>query len=736
MKSKEIYEAIDLNKVDPNLKTKLITLEKVSEGFTNERADPKMDAAMNGIYDFLKKTNPSSLKNIEVESVEVKEEVKTIVKGKVVKKTATKKKKVAGKKKKVVNKTKTPSSGVKKQTVSSVASKIRKPGEAWNDALKRAKVIFNEKKDTKDAIQKKAIDDLKDFLSKDKNFAGWPRTYGKEKPSDNSLERDSQRIALPPGKRISKTGKVYYENRDNRSDREANSFPRKIYLKEGGNIYNTRSLFELGGESMVDPTILQNNPNYLTSTMSMRGLFAKGGNITSRTTYIPNRSIKELTIELGKKLKTLKGTDIVDGVYAKNSALKSTRKSSMNSIDGIIIDLTLKAMEKGREDDLKIIKKNDIEKLLDAGYNGEEIMGIYLGPTVLTNVNIDNQIDLGLLSNDEDYISEAIESFVEAAKNKTFELGLKYPDYDWSDIIKKYKIDISGKDVNGKERTNKTSPALVRGANASEFYVYRIYEGDKVVVGTVMDRVRIVNGKKDDDDYFRRDPEDLKNFKGGYWGIVSSDKKIIMDIAKMILSKKTGYIKNMEIFVNGLGGLDAETLDENKIAYELGGETMIMPTIIQNNPNYLVSTTTYSELFEKGGSISRLLTFENNYFDQKMSYKNAKDSVVDDDESVKGSLKDALDKAVDSLGYKGEVAIVTFSMRDNPQFSGDSFGIYDVAFITLYNNGDVKLMKGDGYDEYEKITGEKFDFTNYEPSEVLEKGGITKGGKVHKSEKV
>lgn len=412
MKSKEIYQAIDLNKVDPNLKTKLITLEKVSEGFTNERADPKMDAAMNGIYDFLKKTNPSSLKNIEVESVEVKEEVETVVKGKVVKKTATKKKKVAGKKKKVVNKTKTPSSGVKKQTVSSVASKIRKPGEAWTDALKRAKVIFNEKKDTKDAIQKKAIDDLKDFLSKDKNFAGWPRTYGKEKPSNNSLERDSQRIALPPGKRISKTGKVYYENRDNRSDREANSFPRKIYLKEGGNIYNTRSLFELGGE------------------------------------------------------------------------------------------------------------------------------------------------------------------------------------------------------------------------------------------------------------------------------------------------------------------------------------TMIMPTIIQNNPNYLVSTTTYSELFEKGGSISRLLTFENNYFDQKMSYKNAKDSVVDDDESVKGSLNDALDKAVDSLGYKGEVAIVTFSMRDNPQFSGDSFGIYDVAFITVNNNGDVKLMKGDGYDDYEKITGEKFDFTNYEPSEVLEKGGITKGGKVHKSEKV
>jgi hypothetical protein len=161
--------------------------------------------------------------------------------------------------------------------VSSVASKIRKEGESWNDALARAKVIFNADKLKVQAKSKKAVDVLRDFLKDDKNFTGWPRTYGKEKASDNSLERDSQRKALPPGKRVSKTGKVYYENRDNRSDREANSFPRKILLKEGGNIYNTRSLFELGGETMVEPTILQNNPNYLVGTESMADLFEKGG---------------------------------------------------------------------------------------------------------------------------------------------------------------------------------------------------------------------------------------------------------------------------------------------------------------------------------------------------------------------------------------------------------------------------------------------------------------------------
>ncbi len=30
--------------------------------------------------------------------------------------------------------------------------------------------------------------------------------------------RDSRRVALPPGKRVSKSGKIYYESRKNRSD--------------------------------------------------------------------------------------------------------------------------------------------------------------------------------------------------------------------------------------------------------------------------------------------------------------------------------------------------------------------------------------------------------------------------------------------------------------------------------------------------------------------------------------
>jgi len=34
----------------------------------------------------------------------------------------------------------------------------------------------------------------------------------------SNIKRDAERKALPPGKRISKTGKVYWETRKNRSD--------------------------------------------------------------------------------------------------------------------------------------------------------------------------------------------------------------------------------------------------------------------------------------------------------------------------------------------------------------------------------------------------------------------------------------------------------------------------------------------------------------------------------------
>jgi len=45
-----------------------------------------------------------------------------------------------------------------------------------------------------------------------------------------SMKRDKKRKALPPGKRISKSGKVYYEYRKNRTDLKSD-YPKKGKVK-------------------------------------------------------------------------------------------------------------------------------------------------------------------------------------------------------------------------------------------------------------------------------------------------------------------------------------------------------------------------------------------------------------------------------------------------------------------------------------------------------------------------
>jgi hypothetical protein len=45
-----------------------------------------------------------------------------------------------------------------------------------------------------------------------------PKVYLKQTGSVKSLFDDSRRVAMLPGKRISKSGKIYWETRKNRSD--------------------------------------------------------------------------------------------------------------------------------------------------------------------------------------------------------------------------------------------------------------------------------------------------------------------------------------------------------------------------------------------------------------------------------------------------------------------------------------------------------------------------------------
>lgn len=66
---------------------------------------------------------------------------------------------------------------------------------------------------------------FKSEMEKEYKAIGFKRSkpkvvYSKKKQTGKriSLEADKKRKALPPGKRISKNGKIYYESRKNRTD--------------------------------------------------------------------------------------------------------------------------------------------------------------------------------------------------------------------------------------------------------------------------------------------------------------------------------------------------------------------------------------------------------------------------------------------------------------------------------------------------------------------------------------
>ena len=108
----------------------------------------------------------------------------------------------------------------KKGAVGELAKQIRKDGEAWPSALKRAGQMIKEQKS---GVQKKATAQYKKLTSL---LAKMP-----ELGKGTDVERDSVRKAKPIGKRTAKSGSTYYEYRANRTDvRQGKGYP---YLKLG-----------------------------------------------------------------------------------------------------------------------------------------------------------------------------------------------------------------------------------------------------------------------------------------------------------------------------------------------------------------------------------------------------------------------------------------------------------------------------------------------------------------------
>lgn len=112
------------------------------------------------------------------------------------------------------------------------ANRLRKPGESWNTAQKKAKEV--KKKHKEKAKKHVPVQREKTQVRKAKKQK--PRSKLARAMSVGNLGRDARRKALLPGKRISADGNVYYESRRNRADNNRNKKGYKPghYLEHGG----------------------------------------------------------------------------------------------------------------------------------------------------------------------------------------------------------------------------------------------------------------------------------------------------------------------------------------------------------------------------------------------------------------------------------------------------------------------------------------------------------------------
>ena len=289
---------------------------------------------------------------------------------------------------------------------------------------------------------------------------------------------------------------------------------------------------------------------------------AKGGKVAYD--YIPQGDIKELKAIVRGEHKTYKTKDILDGAYVKATG---TKVAAMNTASADKVLELILAYGRFHEEDkkefdrvAKYIKLSDI-KYFQKYLTNDLIVAFYCGVRASFDFKGDYEMSVlsGIFGVGDDWIEGFIDSGKKACKDKAFELGLKYPDYDFEKLL-------------GKPKQTK----IIKGKKNPNFYqyTYKIWIWDSCVAGKVVGAQRFKNGKKEGEysDYTYGEGNANVKLKMGYLGFVSSDSKMLDVILLYMANDENGYVKAAEAIYNGLGGVPPEALKAAKIKFDKGGE--------------------------------------------------------------------------------------------------------------------------------------------------------------------
>lgn len=247
MTYKEKYEDLDRSKLPEKAIVIIDTMKKDSKGFTDTEALEIVGPKFDQVIAKLKASGyEEAFKSMQKKAPEPKTPV---AKAKKIVQQAIKQPKTTAK-------TAKPTVGAfKKGAVGELAKKIRKEGEAWPTALKRAGQMIKEQKS---GVQKKATAQYKKLNSL------LTKMPALRKGTD--VERDAPRKAKPVGKRTAKSGSTYYEYRSNRTDvRQGKGYP---YLKLGAMLAKGGEISKMYDEITMFDEISEKQISYIIKKMN------------------------------------------------------------------------------------------------------------------------------------------------------------------------------------------------------------------------------------------------------------------------------------------------------------------------------------------------------------------------------------------------------------------------------------------------------------------------------------
>jgi antirestriction protein len=244
MTIKEKFSSIDQSKLTADQKSFLSKIKNVTKDFSIKDKDvnDKVEGALDKMIATLKEKMPEAIKS------------------------------------KSTTAPKTP----RKRSVMSVAKEIKKPEESFEEAKKRAtKKIADDKQSVKETI-KSELDKLNEFIKKKKTLQSIKGT---------DLLIDSKRKAKPVGRRLSKTGNVYYEYRDSKTDRLSPNYPKNApYLELGGSVVTDLAGHTGGGNAGLNAGM----PLDGFSNTAYSGLVGETGAMSSGEMFMAGGSVRNI----------------------------------------------------------------------------------------------------------------------------------------------------------------------------------------------------------------------------------------------------------------------------------------------------------------------------------------------------------------------------------------------------------------------------------------------------------